>query len=109
MRFLLVAVNSKYIHSNPAVYSLRAYAKAAGLPKGCRVELAEYTINEQVEQYGTDRLVQALNAVKDEQIDHILPSVSRNLSAFTGNADQFDDITMLGFTYFGPEENALTD
>ena len=49
MRFLLVAVNSKYIHSNPAVYSLRAYAKAAGLPKGCRVELAEYTINEQVE------------------------------------------------------------
>ena len=66
-------------------------------------------INEQVEQYGTDRLVQALNAVKDEQIDHILPSVSRNLSAFTGNADQFDDITMLGFTYFGPEENALPD
>ena len=49
MRFLLVALNSKYIHSNPAVYSLRAYAKAAGLPENCQVELAEYTINELVE------------------------------------------------------------
>lgn len=26
MRFLLTAVNAKYIHSNPAVYSLQAYA-----------------------------------------------------------------------------------
>lgn len=26
MKFLLVAVNAKYIHSNPAVYSLKAYA-----------------------------------------------------------------------------------
>ena len=26
MNFLLVAINAKYIHSNPAVYSLRAYA-----------------------------------------------------------------------------------
>ena len=27
MRFLLAAVNAKYIHSNLAVYSLRAFAK----------------------------------------------------------------------------------
>ena len=27
MKFLLAAINAKYIHSNPAVYSLRAYAK----------------------------------------------------------------------------------
>ena len=26
MKVLLVAVNAKYIHSNPAVYCLRAYA-----------------------------------------------------------------------------------
>ena len=26
MKFLLAAVNAKYIHSNPAVYSLKAYA-----------------------------------------------------------------------------------
>lgn len=41
-RILLAAVNAKYIHSNLAVYSLRAYAQERGLP----VELAEYTINQ---------------------------------------------------------------
>ena len=42
MKFLLVALNSKYIHSNPALYSLRAYA---GDELRGHVELAEYTIN----------------------------------------------------------------
>ena len=50
MNTLLIAVNAKYIHSNPAVYSLRAYAK------GCpgRVEIAEYTINQPREQVLAD-------------------------------------------------------
>ena len=26
MKFLLVGINAKYIHSNPAIYSLKAYA-----------------------------------------------------------------------------------
>ncbi len=42
MKFLLVALNTKYIHSNPAVYSLRAYA---GEVLAEHVEIAEYTIN----------------------------------------------------------------
>lgn len=42
MKILLVAINSKYIHTNPAVYSLKACAgEAAEL-----VEIAEYTINQ---------------------------------------------------------------
>lgn len=41
-RILLAAVNAKYIHSNLAVFSLRAYARERGIP----VELAEYTINQ---------------------------------------------------------------
>ena len=41
MRFLLTAINAKYIHSNLAVYSLRAAAAAGGIP----VEIAEFTIN----------------------------------------------------------------
>lgn len=49
MKFLLVAVNAKFIHSNPAIYSLRA---CAGEELGKHVELAEYTIN----QYATDIL-----------------------------------------------------
>ncbi len=42
MKFLLVALNAKYIHSNPALYSLRAYA---GEEYSENIELAEHTIN----------------------------------------------------------------
>jgi len=42
MKFLLVALNAKFIHSNPALYSLRAYA---GAELSEHVEIAEYTIN----------------------------------------------------------------
>ena len=40
---ILTAINSKYIHSNLAVYCLRAYAK----PYIDEVEIAEYTIHNQ--------------------------------------------------------------
>lgn len=43
MKFVLAAVNAKYIHSNPAVYTLSASAKAHGVS----VDIAEYTINQQ--------------------------------------------------------------
>lgn len=46
MKFLLVAINAKYIHSNPAIYSLRAYA-GPGLQE--YIQLAEYTINNQMQ------------------------------------------------------------
>ena len=46
MKILLVAVNAKYIHSNLAVYSLKA---SAGLYE-TSVELAEYTINHQTDE-----------------------------------------------------------
>ena len=51
MNTLLTAINAKYIHSNPAVYSLRAYACRYG---GSRYEeeirIAEYTINQPVDE-----------------------------------------------------------
>lgn len=56
MKCLLAAINAKYIHSNLAVYDLKAYAemqleaarRSGALPESaedCRIELAEYTIN----------------------------------------------------------------
>ena len=33
MKFLLVAINAKYIHSNLAVYSLKAFAEKYGMNK----------------------------------------------------------------------------
>lgn len=57
MKFLLTAINAKFIHSNPGVYSLKTYAQQQGdlCPEGqglpcVHVEIAEYTINNQMEQ-----------------------------------------------------------
>ncbi len=58
-------------------------------------------INQQVEAYGTSRMVSALNTLKDVSMAEMLPAVRKDITAFTGGADQFDDITMLGFAYFG--------
>ena len=46
MKILLTAVNAKYIHSNLAVYSIRANAKEYR----DQIELGEYTINQYVEE-----------------------------------------------------------
>lgn len=51
MKFLLAAVNAKYIHSNPAIYSLRAYA---GEKLQGHVELAEYTVNQYMQEILAD-------------------------------------------------------
>ena len=45
MKIVLTAINAKYIHSNLAVYCLRAFAK----PYKDEIEIAEYTINQQVD------------------------------------------------------------
>ena len=45
MKIVLTAINAKYIHSNLAVYCLRAFAK----PYKDEIEIAEYTINPQVD------------------------------------------------------------
>lgn len=45
MKIILTAINAKYIHSNLAVYSLRAYAKKYQE----EIEIAEYTINQQLD------------------------------------------------------------
>jgi len=51
MKFLLVGINAKYIHSNPAIRSLYAYV---GKEHQKQVELAEYTINHRPEEILAD-------------------------------------------------------
>ena len=55
MKILLVAINAKYIHSNLAIYSLKAYAEKwletySGLTSGqdAEIKLTEYTINQPI-------------------------------------------------------------
>ena len=45
MRYLLAALNAKYIHSNLGIYSLKAYAQKRH--PSVEILLGEYTINHQ--------------------------------------------------------------
>lgn len=59
MKFLLAALNAKYIHSNPGIYSLKAYTQAwlkePELSDGSlQIEIGEYTINNQIDEILSD-------------------------------------------------------
>lgn len=57
MKILLAAINAKYIHSNLAVYSLKAYAEQR-LTKQAEIVLCEYTINQDREKVLADIYMQ---------------------------------------------------
>ena len=58
------------------------------------------------ELFGTDRMLDALNREADAAPETLLRNVRKDLDDFVGDAPQFDDITMLGLHYRGPEITA---
>ena len=68
--------------------------------------VAEAT-NSTEELYGTERMIEALNKSADLSVDEILRNIKRDVDEFTGEAPQFDDITMLGLKYYGEEVNKM--
>lgn len=59
------------------------------------------------ELFGTDRTVEALNAVPEgASQQEVLAGVRVAVDAFVKEAPQFDDLTMVGLKYYGPENNA---
>ncbi|MBQ6381776.1 MAG: SpoIIE family protein phosphatase [Clostridia bacterium] len=66
--------------------------------------VAEAT-NAQNELFGIDRTLDALNAIPaGASQKEVLESVRASVDAFVKDAPQFDDLTMLGLQYFGPQE-----
>ena len=55
--------------------------------------------NLQNELYGMNRLGAILNKVKGGTPNDILPAIKKDIDEFVGDADQFDDITMLCLEY----------
>ena len=53
------------------------------------------------ERFGVDRMTEVLNAHKDENNRDLLAVMKKEVDDFAGEEPQFDDMTMLGFTYFG--------
>ena len=84
--------------------------------KGCEITLnpgdnlylytdgvAEAT-NSHEELYGTERMIDALNQTDGMTAEEILHTLKKSVDDFTGDAPQFDDITMLSLKYYGKEE-----
>ena len=71
--------------------------------------VAEAT-NSNDELFGTERMLEALNTMKDSNETEILTGMKKVVDDFTGEAPQFDDITMLCLRYLGYENlmNELT-
>ena len=57
--------------------------------------------NADSEMFGTDRMLAALNAEPDAPPEKILKNVRAAVDDFVKDADQFDDLTMLGLVYNG--------
>ena len=53
------------------------------------------------ELYGTDRMIDALNHTDGMTVEEILRTMKKSVDDFTGEAPQFDDITMLSLKYYG--------
>ena len=53
------------------------------------------------ELFGEERLQTALNDDPNLPVEELLPKIKGSIDAFVGDADQFDDITMLGLSYKG--------
>ena len=53
------------------------------------------------EMFGTDRMISALNTCADGSPEAILHAVRSAVNTFVGDAEQFDDLTMLCLEYHG--------
>jgi len=53
--------------------------------------------------YGDERLLKLLNEQKSASAREICEYVKADVDAFVGDAEQFDDITMLCLTWLGPQ------
>lgn len=62
------------------------------------------------ELFGTDRTLEALNAIHEGASQkEVLAGVRAAVDTFVKEAPQFDDLTMLGMKYFGPENKTETE
>ena len=63
--------------------------------------VAEAT-NSSDELFGTERMINSLNSVPGATPEMLLVNMTSSIDSFVKDAKQFDDITMLAFTYNGP-------
>ena len=57
--------------------------------------------NGELEMFGIERMVDTLNRNREEKPEDLLKAVQKAVDAFVGDAEQFDDLTMLCLEYKG--------
>ncbi|MBQ7549753.1 MAG: SpoIIE family protein phosphatase [Clostridia bacterium] len=57
--------------------------------------------NSGCELFGTDRMLESLNRRADQKPEIFIKEVGSDVTGFTGEAPQFDDVTMVGMTWYG--------
>ena len=63
--------------------------------------------NAEEKLYSEERLQMLLNNSQFENVKNLCETVTADLDKFVGEADQFDDITMLSVQYFGPKPEVV--
>ena len=57
------------------------------------------------EMFWTERMILALNTCGDKSPEAILGGIRNAVDTFVGDAEQFDDLTMMCLEYRGPQES----
>ena len=57
--------------------------------------------NSDVKMFGVERMIEALNKKPDASPAELLDTVKSAVDEFVGDAEQFDDLTMLCIRYLG--------
>ena len=57
--------------------------------------------NKNEELFGEERLLNAVNSIEFESMEEFCAKVKEEVDAFVGDADQFDDMTMVAFRFDG--------
>lgn len=106
----------QYLHSAPGFvlagfenYKYKQFEIT--LHKGDKIFLytdgATEATNANGELYGEERLIECLRKQKDKSCADVLHAVREDIDNFVGEADQFDDLTLLAFDYSEKDEKKM--
>ena len=56
------------------------------------------------DRFGIERMLEILNDNKESGNEELINTMKKAVDEFAGNEPQFDDITMMGFTYYGDQK-----
>ncbi|MBR1472415.1 MAG: serine/threonine-protein phosphatase [Lachnospiraceae bacterium] len=78
-----------------------------GMEMCCYTDGVTEAMNAEDKMFGAERLLAVMNAAREATAEELMEHVKKNVAAFVGEADQFDDLTLLYLKYNGSADQAL--